>query len=137
MKKIILSLACLCAGCMQHLSAQDLTLEVRGIEKKVGMLYGAVYNSEDTYMKKPLATLGLPADSSVVNIPCNGLPAGTYAITLYQDENQNKKLDTDAFGRPLEKIGFSNDAPVVMGPPSFKKSKFTLQNDTVMVINLF
>ena len=137
MKKMILFLTCLCAVCMQQLFAQELTLEVRGIEKKVGKVYGAIYNSEETFMKKPLATFGVPADSSVISIPCNGLPAGTYAITLYQDENINGILDTDAFGRPMEKIGFSNDASAVMGPPSFKKSKFTLENDTVIVINLY
>ena len=137
MKKMILFLACLSAVCMQQLSAQALTLEVRGIEKTVGLVYGAIYNSEDTFMKKPLATFGMPADSCTISIPCNGLPSGTYAITLYQDENQNGILDTDAFGRPMEKIGFSNDASAVMGPPSFKKTKFILENDTVMVINLY
>ena len=137
MKKLILSLVCLCAGCMQYLSAQELTLEVRGFEKKVGNLYGAVYNSEESYMKKPIATFSVPVDSSVVTIPCNGLPKDTYAITLFHDENQNGRLDTREFGRPIEKIGFSNDAKGVMGAPSFSKSKFSLQKDTVILINLY
>ena len=70
-------------------------------------------------------------------VPCNGLPAGQYAITLFQDEKENGKLDTAAFGQPLEKIGFSNDAKAVMGPPSFNKCKFALEKDKVMVINLY
>ena len=137
MKKLIFILVCLCAATMQQLSAQELTLEVKGIKKTVGHLYGAIYNTEDSFMKKPLATFSMPVDSNTLTIPCNGLPAGTYAITLFQDENDNGKLDTAAVGQPLEKIGFSNNAKAVMGPPSFNKCKFDLEKDKVMVINLY
>ena len=55
---------------------------------------------------------------------------------LYQDENGNGKLDTGAFGIPVEKFGFSNDAEGVMGPPSYEKCSITFSEDTTLVVHL-
>ena len=47
------------------------------------------------------------------------VPPGTYAIALLHDENDNGKADRVLGMMPREGFGFSNDAPVNMGPPSF------------------
>ena len=116
MKAMIISFVCVLTFATQSLSAQNLTLEVRGIENVTGKLYVAIYNSQETFMKKPLA--------------------GTYAFSMYQDENGNGKLDTGAFGIPVEKFGFSNDAEGVMGPPSYEKCSITFSEDTTLVVHL-
>ena len=118
------------------LFAQNLTLEVRDVEQPQGQLYVAVYNSKETFMKKPLAAFRVDVKDKVLSIPCQGLPAGTYAISLFQDENGNGALDTAAFGLPTEKFGFSNDAEGVMGPPSYEKCSFTFVEDMTLVIHL-
>ena len=51
------------------------------------------------------------------------IPGGRYAIALIHDENGNGKLDK-ALMIPREGFGFSRDAPVRMGPPSFEKAAF-------------
>lgn len=132
---IVLSLLVL-QGLAQVLSAQTLTIEVRGIEKVKGQLYVAFYSSEDSFLKKPLTGLRVEVTDRVLVIPCKGLPAGEYAFALFQDENGNGRLDTAAFGIPTEKTGFSNDAEGVMGPPAYEKCRFSLQKDTVMVVHL-
>ncbi len=132
---IVLSLLAL-QGFAQVLSAQTLTIEVRGIEKVKGQLYVAFYSSEDTFLKKPLTGLRVEVTDTVLTIPCQGLPAGEYAFALFQDENGNGRLDTAAFGIPTEKSGFSNNAEGIMGPPSYDKCLFCLQKDTLMVIDL-
>ena len=48
---------------------------------------------------------------------------GRYAIVLLHDENGNKKMDKKLF-LPKEGFGFSRDAPVRMGPPSFNAAAF-------------
>lgn len=78
----------------QLLFAQNLTIEVCDIEKVEGHLYVAIYNSEETFMKKPLTAFRIDVKDTSLSIPCQGLPAGTYAISLFQDENGNGKLDT-------------------------------------------
>ena len=136
MRTMIIFLVFVLHGEVQLLFAQNLTVELRDIEKAEGHLYVAIYNSEETFMKKPLAAFRVDVKDKVLSIPCQGLPAGSYAISLFQDENGNGKLDTAAFGIPTEKFGFSNDAQGVMGPPSYEKCRFTFSEDTTLVIHL-
>jgi uncharacterized protein (DUF2141 family) len=53
------------------------------------------------------------------------IPAGTYAVACFHDENGNGKLDTGHFGIPKEGVAASNHAKGFMGPPSFKDAKFS------------
>lgn len=136
MKTMIVFLVLFLQSATPFLSAQNLTLEVHGIEKAEGQLYVAIYRSKETFLKKPLAAFRVDVKEKVLSIPCQGMPAGTYAISLFQDENGNRKLDTGIFGIPKEKYGFSNDAEGVMGPPSYDKCRFTFARDTTMVVHL-
>lgn len=52
------------------------------------------------------------------------IPAGTYAVACFHDENKNGVLDTGLFGIPTEGIVASNQAKGFMGPPSFKAASF-------------
>jgi uncharacterized protein (DUF2141 family) len=52
------------------------------------------------------------------------VPAGTYAVACFHDENQNGALDTGVFGIPKEGTAASNDAKGFMGPPRFDDAKF-------------
>jgi uncharacterized protein (DUF2141 family) len=50
---------------------------------------------------------------------------GRYAISLFHDENGNGRLDKRML-LPREGYGFSRDAPVRFGPPSFAAAAFTV-----------
>ena len=52
------------------------------------------------------------------------LPAGTYALACFHDENGNGKLDTNWIGIPKEGMVASNNAKGRMGPPKFDDAKF-------------
>lgn len=84
MKAMIIFLVCVLQSAAQLLFAQNTTLEVRDIEKVEGYLYVAIYNSETTFMKKPLTSFRIDVKDKVLSVPCQGLPAGTYAISLFQ-----------------------------------------------------
>lgn len=136
MRTVSIFLVCVLQSLLQGLSAQNLTLEVRGIENPVGHLYVAIYSSEESFMKRPFAAFRVEVKDTVQVIPCEGLPAGTYALSMFQDENGNGKLDTGTFGIPVEKYGFSNDAEGVMGPPAYDKCRFDFAEDTTLVVHL-
>lgn len=72
MKAMIISFVCVLTFATQSLSAQNLTLEVRGIENVTGKLYVAIYNSQETFMKKPLAGFAVEVKDKVVSIPVKG-----------------------------------------------------------------
>ena len=67
-------------------------------------------------------TLTLPATEHM-RFSFPDVPSGRYAIALLHDENGNGKIDK-ALMIPREGFGFSRDAPLRMGPPSFKDAAF-------------
>ena len=52
------------------------------------------------------------------------LPAGSYAISILHDENNDQQLNKNAFGLPKEGYGFSNNVIGAFGPPSYKRASF-------------
>lgn len=55
------------------------------------------------------------------------VPPGDYAATILHDENSNNKMDMNFLGIPSEGFGVSNNI-MVMGPPAFNDTKFTVAN---------
>ena len=51
-------------------------------------------------------------------------PSGTYAVSVFHDENSNGKMDTNFMGIPREGVGASNDAQGHFGPPKFDAAAF-------------
>lgn len=53
------------------------------------------------------------------------IPAGTYALLVFLDENNNGFLDKNFIGIPRESVAFSSGYRP-KGPPSFKRAQFNL-----------
>jgi len=134
-KKFLVAMAFALTTCFTAYS-QTFTLEIKGIEKIKGEMYIGFYKSAKTFLKETSYGVCEKVTGKTMTITINDLPKGSYAISLFQDENMNKKLDTGLFGIPLEKYGFSNDAKGYTGPPSFKKCNFIFNANKKMVINL-
>ncbi len=54
--------------------------------------------------------------------------AGTYAASVYHDENGNRKFDRNWIGIPAEGAGFSNNPTLLLGPPSHAQAAFQVSN---------
>ena len=113
----------------------DLTIEIKGIENNKGKIYIAIYDSEETFLKKAKGIIADIIDKKSTGI-FKGLKKGTYAVSLFHDENGNKKMDTKIFGIPKEPYGFSNDATGFMGPPKFKDAKFNIEANKTITIKV-
>ncbi|MVW74533.1 DUF2141 domain-containing protein [Pseudomonas xionganensis] len=65
------------------------------------------------------------------------LPAGRYAIQLFQDLNGNGQLDHSPRGIPLEPVGFSGNPPLLNGKPKPEQASFVHgEGDTRLTIRL-
>ena len=54
------------------------------------------------------------------------LPSGRSASGSHaSDENDDHEVDQNFLGVPKEGVGFSNDAPFGLGPPTFRRAAFT------------
>jgi len=52
--------------------------------------------------------------------------AGTYAVAVMHDANQNGKVDKNFLGMPTEGYGVSNNRTYAFKPPRWHESKFTV-----------
>ena len=71
------------------------------------------------------------AASGTIRLVFDNVAPGTYAIALLHDENRNGRADRALSMIPREGFGFSRDAPVRMGPPSFDSAAFTVRASPV------
>ncbi len=137
MKKLLLILVVVCIVHVAQ-AQENLTLKVKieGIKKGKGELRVSLFNSEETYLKKPYQQLVLDLekiDASEVNF--NEIVSGTYAITIIQDENKNGELDIGFMG-PEEGLGYSNNVSSMFGPAPYEEAKFKIDSNQEMLIKL-
>lgn len=64
------------------------------------------------------------------------VPTGTYGAAVFQDVDKNKDLKTNFIGLPQEPIGFSNDALIRLGPPSFADAQFRVEANQETIIKI-
>lgn len=112
-------------------SAADLNVTVKDVHNSSGTVYLVVYD-ESNFGKPQLAKVRqkAPAAKGDITFVVHDLPAGKYAVSSYQDENGNGKLDTNSLGVPTEGYGFSNDAQGNAGPPKFAQAAFDFDGKT-------
>jgi len=93
----------------QHAVAADLTVNISDIEQGKGHLLVALYADKKSYTNgKADFASKVKAENEQETVVFENLPNGEYAIKMYQDENDNSKLDFNILGIPKEGYGFSN-----------------------------
>lgn len=104
-----------------------LTVRVTNLRSNGGQVGCMVYGSAKGFPTDPSAALQrrwCAIANAASTCPFDPIPAGTYAVACFHDENKNGKMDTGLFGIPTEGAVVSNHAKGFMGPPSFEKAKF-------------
>jgi len=111
-----------------------LTIEFEEIAFEKGKLFVALYNTEDSFLKKPVQGTIVEVNNGKATAVFNNLKPGIYAVSSFYDKNNNKKLDTNFMGIPKEPTAMSNNAKGSFGPPKFKDAKFELKTDKTIRI---
>jgi uncharacterized protein (DUF2141 family) len=106
-----------------------LFVDVQGVRKAEGLIAVTLYADDSS---KFLASRGslyvgrVPAQAPKTSI-CIHLPkTGVYGLAVYHDANADRKFDRNALGLPAEGFGFSNNAPVILGLPSFRNVRLSV-----------
>ena len=108
--------------------ASELEVNFIDIERPVGQLMVAIYDSEEAYNNKaqPLKYTTVEADADTITLNFDGLADGTYALMLIHDLNRNGQMDINAMGLPQDVYGFSNNVGMY-GLPPFDAASFELK----------
>src|SRR5215813_13311212 len=116
------------------LSAQEnkpadsrIQVEIIGLRNDQGKILCSLYSSSEGFPKKAEKAIARSSsDISEHRAVCQftGLAPGTYAVSVFHDENSNGRLDTNFMGIPREGVGASNNAKGHFGPPKFDAAAF-------------
>ena len=106
----------------------EVSATVTGLRSVKGQVLACLTQSASRFPnceRDPDARRLIVPASQHIELHFSAIPAGTYAIALIHDENGNGKLDKRLI-MPAEGFGFSRNAPVRFGPPSFASAAFTV-----------
>ncbi len=136
--KINISLFLLSLLFFNKVKSAELVIKVLNIEENVGFIHFAVYDKPEFFPENEGKKIGLK--KKVVELIDNeitlkDLDESNYAVAIYHDKNSNNKFDT-FLSIPQEKFGFSNDAQVFFGPPSFDEASFFLKKNQRLKIEI-
>lgn len=104
-----------------------------------GTILIAVYGSEADFDKNENAVkIGKVVVSKVgtYQTSLTDLPSGKYVLALFQDVNDNGKLDTNFLGIPKEPYAFSRSPKVKWRAPKYEEVVFELQTSQDMKLVL-
>lgn len=125
--------ALLTAAPPAHAQEGCATVEVHNVRPLQGQLMVAAYGSADTYRKKPLAQLRLPAgEGTTQRFRLCGLPgSGEVALMLFQDLDSDGRMGANIVGMPTEPWG-SSGSPGTFGP-SWQTGRVKLDGQPIVV----
>ncbi|WP_062058734.1 DUF2141 domain-containing protein [Aquimarina longa] len=129
-------LCLLCIGSILNSSAQEsenhtITVTIDGITSDRGTIRVGLYNTPDDFLNSPYTSTYIKAVKGNVQVVFKNVPKGQYAISVYQDVDDNEVLNT-VFGIPTEPYGTSNNAKGYFGPPKWEDAKFTTPHKETM-----
>ncbi|WP_431135066.1 DUF2141 domain-containing protein [Psychroserpens mesophilus] len=115
----------------QELNGQEITVVIENLNSNKGQVYISLYNTESSFLDNGYKSTISNIHNKSCTIKFEDIPNGTYAISFFHDENENKKMDTNFLGIPSEDYGCSNNARGFMGPPKWEDAKFEINNTSL------
>ena len=117
------------AVCAQENPPADsrIQVEITGLRNDQGKVLCSLYSSPEGFPKeaeKAIARTSSEISNRRAVCQFAGLGPGTYAVSVFHDENSNGKLDTNFMGIPREGVGSSNNVKGHFGPPKFDAAAF-------------
>ncbi|WP_179333069.1 DUF2141 domain-containing protein [Winogradskyella costae] len=113
-----------------------VTVNVVEADSNNGKMFIALYNSEIGFLETTYKGTMNNIKNKSCTVTFDDIPEGIYAVSVFHDENDNGKFDTNFFGIPNEDYGCSNNAKGFMGPPQWSDAKFELKANKTIKIKL-
>ena len=113
----------------------SLTVVISNVNKRSGKLYVGLATSQANFMSETPQKKSVDVTpSGEITVTFDGLAPGRYAVRVFQDLNNNEKMDFSG-QMPNEPFGFSNIA-MLMGQPDFDQSSFELTTNQSVRIRM-
>lgn len=117
------------AGCLGDPSDTWLNVNVEGVRNGNGLIAVTLYadDSRKFLAKKGSIKVSRFDASAGTTRACIFVPRpAVYAIAVYHDEDNSRKLNRNGLGIPTEAFGFSNNPTTVAGLPAFRSVRLNV-----------
>lgn len=140
MKKLLFSIYIILSTTYLLKAQGTLVVTITGLANNKGICKTCLFNNatsfEDETNKKPFTCTALPIKDKKAEATFSNIPAGTYAILVFHDVNQNNKMDVNFLGIPKEGYGASKNKLPFASAPTFKDNQFTVADQANCSINI-
>ncbi len=112
-----------------------LRVEIAGLRNTKGTVYCSLFNAAEGFPgASPIIDGSREASATTGTLAFDfaGLPAGTYAVAMSHDENDNGQLDSNFVGAPTEGYGSTNNITHPTSAPTFDEAKVELGSGQVL-----
>jgi uncharacterized protein (DUF2141 family) len=103
----------------------SIVIHVTGFRNSKGLLGAELFTSSAGWpeaVDKSFRHDHFPIQGDHATARFDHIPAGRYGVAVLHDENENQKLDRNAFMIPKEGFGFANNPHVFLTAPPIEKA---------------
>ncbi|MBF8150791.1 DUF2141 domain-containing protein [Winogradskyella sp. F6397] len=131
MKTLIFTFAIVLTSLFGFSQVEDkgitITVTIDNVKNDNGKVLTSLHTSK-TFMKgKGIKDAETEIKDGKVTIRFKNVLPGEYAIMTMHDANDNKRMDFEDNGMPLESYGISNNV-MSFGPPNYDEAKFKVED---------
>ncbi len=111
-----------------------IVADITNFENSRGICQVCLYNNALAFNGeggKPFQCLKLFINSKAVTAVFENIPAGTYALFVLHDANNNSRMDKNWLGIPKEEYGASKNKLPFAKAPGFRENQFTIRENTI------
>ena len=128
--RILAAAIAIAAGSAVAAEAQQgnmINVAVSGIKDSNGSIRCGLFNSASTFPKDGQEVQGVEAPIANGQATCtfSNVAPGVYAVAYFKAAPGQTKMKTGMFGMPQDPYGFSRNATIGMGPPSFNSAAYS------------
>lgn len=126
-------------GSAQSSRAQEVVVTVKNLKSTKGNIRMGVFTSEENFSNKKYYKMLTFPKAKVTNGTMTlriKLPAGTYGLSMLDDENANDKMDYNMIHIPKEGFGFSDYVHSGLSMPKFNSFKFSLAEEETKKVTM-
>jgi uncharacterized protein (DUF2141 family) len=114
----VLTIMMLSSTSFKSFGQESLIIKILNVQKNTGKVVIEIYTSKTSWLESPYKTMVLSTNQDVQTTSFQ-VPYGKYAISVYQDLNDNGEADMNFLGIPKELVGFGNNFKP-FGEPKFE-----------------
>ncbi len=128
----------LLSALLSSLYSADLSVKITGVLNNTGLISIGLYNKPEGFREYESIFIGqeIKAKLGEMHYVFKDIPEGTYALSIFHDENEDKVLNKNFLGIPKEGYGFSNNIRPTFRAANFEESQFEVSKDTQLNIKM-